>query len=116
MPQLTVIIPADLAPGFALTGARTCVAADLVEAERLLRVQMDEDVEGVIALHAPYYNQLSPKLREQVQTDYRPLVIPLPDGLPGRGEVSRRQQLTEMLRRVIGYSISFRGEGELPSQ
>ncbi len=112
MPQLTVIIPSDLAPGFALTGARTCVANDLAEAERLLRLRMDEDVDGVIAVHAPFYHNLSPRLQEQVQTDYHPLVIPLPDGLPGRGEVLRRQQLTEMLRRVIGYSISFRGEGE----
>ena len=116
MPQLIVIIPPDLAPGFALTGARTYVAADLAEAERLLRLRMDEDVDGVIALHAPYFHHLSPKLHEQVQTDYHPLVIPLPDGLPGRGEVSRRQQLTEMLRRVIGYSISFRGEGEPESK
>ncbi len=116
MPRLTVILPPDLAPGFALTGAQVLVAGDQCEAERLLRQRMSEEADGVIAFHAGYYDDLAPPLREQIQTNYQPLVISLPDGLPARGEVSRRQHLTEMLRRVIGYSLSFRGEEETGGQ
>ncbi|MEA3336632.1 MAG: V-type ATP synthase subunit F [Chloroflexota bacterium] len=111
MAQLTVITTTDLAPGFSLTGAHVLAASDLTEAEQLLRRQMAEAPDGIIAYHEHYYAGLSADLREQIEREYRPLVVVLPDGLPARGEISRRQLLSEMLSRVIGYSISFRAEG-----
>ncbi len=112
MARLTIITTLDLAPGFALTGAQVFTASDLGEAERVLRRQMTENPDVLIAFHEPYFFQLPADLREQIHMDYRPLVVALPDGLPARGEVSRRQMLSEMLSHVIGYSISFRGETE----
>ena len=112
MARLTIITTPDLAPGFALTGAQVFTAANLGEAEHVLRQQMAENPDALIAYHEPFFLQLPADLRKQIHLDYRPLVMALPDGLPARGEVSRRQMLTEMLSQVIGYSISFHVEGE----
>lgn len=108
MARVTVITTPDLAPGFALTGAEVMTASSVSEAERILRQQMSEAPDGIIAYHEPYYIALSAELREQVAVEYRPLVVALPDGLPARGEITREQLLSEMLSRVIGFSISFR--------
>lgn len=115
MAQITVITTPELAPGFSLTGARVLTAADANEAEQLLRGQMAEEREGIIAFHEPYYGTLPGDLHERIALEYRPLVVPLPDGLPARGEISRRQLLLEMVSRAIGYSITFKGEGERES-
>ena len=112
MARLTIITTPDLAPGFALTGAQVFSVSEMSEAEHVLRQQMAENPDALIACHEPYFLQLPADLRERIHLDYRPLVMALPDGLPARGEVSRRQMLTEMLSQVIGYSISFRAEGE----
>jgi vacuolar-type H+-ATPase subunit F/Vma7 len=112
MAQLTVITTPDLAPGFRLTGARVLAAEDSRDAERLLRQELKEERSGIIALIEPFYHALPGDLLHRIQTEYEPLVVPLPDGLPGHGQVARRQRLTEMMRRVIGFSISFRGQEE----
>ena len=112
MARITVIATPDLAPGFRLTGARVLVAEDAVRAERLLRQELEEGRPGVIALLEPFYHALPEDLLRRIQTEYDPLVMPLPDGLPGRGQIARRQRLAEMMRRVIGYSLTFRGEEE----
>lgn len=112
MARVTVITTPDLAPGFALTGAEVLVAGEPAEAERLLRRQMAEAPDSIIAFHEPFYARLPLDLRVQIEQAYHPLVVALPDGIPARGEVSRRQLLSEMLSRVIGYSFSFRAEGQ----
>jgi vacuolar-type H+-ATPase subunit F/Vma7 len=112
MAQVTVITTPDLASGFALTGSLVLSAVDANEAERLLRRHMAEAPDVIIALHAPYYALLPADLRERIALEYRPLVVALPDGLPARGELSRQQLLSEMLSRVIGFSISFRAQAE----
>lgn len=112
MAWLTVITTPDLAPGFALTGAQVLTANTTAEAELLLRRQLAENPDAVIALHAPFYHALPDDLKERVQTDYRPLVVALPDGLPPRPGLSPRERLRELVSRVIGYSIRFPGEAE----
>lgn len=112
MAWLTVITTPDLAPGFALTGAQVLTATTAAEAEPLLRRQLVENPDAVIALHAPFYQALPDDLKERVQSDYRPLVVPLPNGLPPRPGFSPRQQLRELVSRIVGYSIRFPGEPE----
>ena len=111
MARVTVITTPELAPGFALTGADVLAAADANEAERLLRRRMAEARDSIIAYHQPYYAALSPDLRERVLLEYHPLVVALPDGLPARGEFTRQALLSQMLSRVIGFSITFKVEG-----
>ncbi|HEY79960.1 MAG TPA: hypothetical protein EYP25_01980 [Anaerolineae bacterium] len=110
MPQITVITSPDLAPGFRLTGARVLVAEDATQAERMLRLELEDARPGIIALLEPFYQALPEEQLRRIQTEYAPLVMPLPDGLPGRGPIPRRQRLAEMMRRVIGYSLTFHGE------
>lgn len=111
MARVAVITTPELAPGFALTGADVLSAAGAEEAERLLRRYMAEAPDSIIAYHQAYYAALAPDLRERVALEYRPLVVALPDGLPARGELSRRTLLSQMLSRVIGFSLTFRVEG-----
>jgi vacuolar-type H+-ATPase subunit F/Vma7 len=110
MARIAVITTPELASGFALTGADVRAATNVGEAERLLRQYMAEAPDSIIAYHQPYYAVLTPDLRERVALDYHPLVVALPDGFPARGEISRQALLSQMLSRVIGFSITFKVE------
>jgi len=110
MSRLLVLTTRELAVGYRLAGVTTVEVDSAAEAEtRLSPLLHDED--GVIAVHAPYYYQLSRPLRRRLDTTDRPLVVALPAGAEGAEAADRRQGLLQMLRQAVGYEITFDEEG-----
>jgi hypothetical protein len=53
---------------------------------------------------------MSPALKRQIEISYQPVVIDIPDAQPTLSQETRRHQLSELMRRVIGFQITFTAE------
>ena len=106
MSRLLILTTRDLAVGYRLAGATTVEIASAVQAAATLEeLLVDED--GVIAVHAPYFDALPTPLRRRLDSLSTPLVVPLPAGTASEHVGERRQRLLELLRQAIGYEITF---------
>jgi vacuolar-type H+-ATPase subunit F/Vma7 len=106
MSRLFILTTRNLAVGYRLAGATTVEVASAVQAAATLEeLLVDED--GVIAVHAPYFDALPTPLRRRLDSLRTPLVVPLPAGTASEPVGERRQRLLELLRQAIGYEITF---------
>jgi vacuolar-type H+-ATPase subunit F/Vma7 len=106
MSRLLILTTRDLAVGYRLAGATTVEVASVGQAAATLEeLLVDED--GVIAVHAPYFDALPTPLRRRLDSLRTPLVVPLPAGTASEPAGERRQRLLELLRQAIGYEITF---------
>ena len=105
--QLHVVVPPRLAPGYRLAGAQVDEAEDGAAAMQLVSDLRDQQREGVIAIHEPFFSTLPAAWR----TSLDPLLVAIPAGTDHEGPCDRRERLAAMLKQVIGYHFVF-GEGE----
>jgi vacuolar-type H+-ATPase subunit F/Vma7 len=113
MSRLLVLTTRELAVGYRLAGSATLEVGSPVEAhDRLQELLVHE--RGVIAVHAPYFYELDPPLRRLLDSTDDPLVIPLPAGMAAEEVSDRRDRLLQILRRVLGYEITFGEERGTP--
>jgi vacuolar-type H+-ATPase subunit F/Vma7 len=110
MAKLAVITDPTLAPGFRLAGVEVHTAGGPDEARRLLLALMDEGEAGVIAVNANYLAALDELTRRRIDESYKPVVVGLPTAVAIAPEEQRRRQIVELIRRAIGFRITFRGE------
>jgi V/A-type H+-transporting ATPase subunit F len=111
MARLVVLADGEVALGFQLAGVEVIRADDFESArERLLELLGDASV-GLVAASAALIERLDDATRRRVETSSRPVVVPLPSGGPAPGLPSRREYLAAMIRRAIGFQITFPGEG-----
>jgi len=106
MNRLLILTTRDLVVGYRLAGATTVEVTSAAQAAATLEeLLVDED--GVIAVHAPYFDALPASLRRRLDSLRTPLVVPLPAGTASDPIGERRQRLLELLRQAIGYEITF---------
>ncbi len=109
MSRLLVLTTPELAGGYRLAGVAVReVTSPEVAAERL--EELLESEQGVIALHAPYFDALARPLRRRLDTLRAPLVVALPAGTTPEEAEDRRERLLRLLRQAVGYEITFRDE------
>lgn len=109
MSRLLVLTPRELAVGYRLAGATTIEVASTAQTAAALEELLTSE-DGVIAVHAPYYDTLPRPLRRRLDSLRVPLVVPLPAGTATEPAGERRQRLLELLRQAIGYEITFGDE------
>jgi vacuolar-type H+-ATPase subunit F/Vma7 len=113
MSRLIIMTIPELTTGYQLGGATTVEVTSTDEAQtRLEELLSIED--GVIAVHAPYYNQFPAPLRRRLDHLRTPLVVALPAGSTPEHAEERRDRLLELLRQAVGYGITFGHEGTKP--
>lgn len=114
MARLIIVTTPELTPGFRLAGVTTLTASSAREASAIVRDLIDGGEKGVIGLHAPYWANMDRDLRRRLEGMVNPVVITLPAGTQnitgGQGE--RRAAITALLRRAVGYKITFPGEDD----
>jgi vacuolar-type H+-ATPase subunit F/Vma7 len=103
---LSVICPEELAAGFRLAGVRASSPESRDALARLLGELADREAELVLAVHAPYLDDLPAGLRHRLDEVARPLVIALPSGEPAEAE-DRRARLLRLLQRAVGVQFTF---------
>jgi vacuolar-type H+-ATPase subunit F/Vma7 len=107
---LTVICPQEIAAGFQLAGVATVVAETTGEIAPMLTDLAEREARQVVAVYEPFLRQLDRGLRRRLDETTTPLVIALPSGQPSAGGDDRRARLLELLRRAVGYELTFHSE------
>jgi vacuolar-type H+-ATPase subunit F/Vma7 len=110
MSRLLVLTTRELAAGYRLAGVAAVEAASPAEAAAQLEALVHHE-DGVIAVHAPYFDALDRPLRRRLDALHAPLVVALPAGMTVEQAQDRREQLLEILRQAVGYEITFGAEG-----
>jgi vacuolar-type H+-ATPase subunit F/Vma7 len=113
MSRLLILTTGTLAVGYRLAGADTVEVGSAEQAASALEDLLATE-DGVIAVHAPYFDALPGPLRRRLDTVRTPLVVPLPAGTATEVLGDRRQRLLELLRQAIGYEITFGDERTAP--
>jgi vacuolar-type H+-ATPase subunit F/Vma7 len=110
MSRLLVVTRPGLVAGFLLAGVEAFVAEDAESAQDLIAGWLDDREEGLLAVDENLLEHMDPIFLKRLQAaSHLPhLVIP-GDGMLGRA-TSRRQRIAEMIRRAIGFHITFKGE------
>lgn len=109
---MVVIADPETALGFQLAGVEVIRADDIESAHtRLLELLADANV-GLIAVSAALLDKLDEMTRRRIEAGYKPVVVSLPTGGPSMGFPSRREYLAALIRRAIGFHITFPGESD----
>lgn len=109
--RVQIVAPADLVAGFRLGGAVVHAPDGGAAAAVTVRDLIDEGERGVIGVYEPWLATFDRKERERLEESVSPVVVAVPTGLAAAGGAERRARLAGLLRRAIGYSITF-GEPE----
>ena len=107
MGRLMVITTPDLAPGFQLAGVETFAVESATKAEAILRNLMTGDEASLIVIPRGLLQAMDPRLQRQIETSYRPVVVDIPGGLSSTTGEGRRRHIIELIRRAIGFHITF---------
>lgn len=112
MARLVVIADPEAALGFELTGVEVIRAEDLEGAESQLSQLVSDPNVGLLAVSSSLFEALDDATRRRLESSYKPVVVSLPTGGPVMGFPSRREYLAELIRRAIGFQITFPGDGQ----
>jgi vacuolar-type H+-ATPase subunit F/Vma7 len=107
MGRLMVITTPDLAPGFQLAGVETFAVESTKRAEVVLRKLMTGDEASLIVIHRGFLHAMDPRLQRQIEISYRPVVVDVPGGLSATPGEGHRRHIIELIRRAIGFHITF---------
>ena len=114
-PQLTVIVPPELADGYRLAGVHTEPAGTIAAAaEALSRLLARRGPPGVVAVHAPYLRELGGRWQDRLDQPDRALVVALPEGRAGTDPAHAGESPQELLARAVGYELTFDPLGSAP--
>ncbi len=111
MGRLIVVTTPRAATGFRMAGAATEVAGSPEEADRVIRELLDGGETGVIAVDEELLAGVPPERRRWLEDLVNPVIVAIPAVTAGAPAGGRRARLAEMLRRAIGYRITFGEEG-----
>lgn len=110
MSHLVVVTTPDLAPGFQLAGVEAHAVETPEQAQAVLRDLMHGDEVSLIAVRQDLLRGIDVRLQRQMDFSYQPIVMAIPGGglaLPGEG---RQRYIAELIRRAIGFHITFGAE------
>ncbi len=116
MSRLVVIADQEAALGFQLTGVEVLRADDLETAQAQLLDLMADSTVGLIAVSSGLIEKLDDATRRRLESSYKPVVVSLPTGGPVMGFASRREYLAALIRRAIGFQITFPGEEQVKNK
>lgn len=105
-----VITTPNLAPGFQLAGVETFAVDSVEQGEKILRQLLSGNEASLIVVWRGLLQAMSPALRRQIESSYHPVVMDIPGSMPTPAHGERRRQISELIRRAIGFQITFGGE------
>lgn len=116
MSRLIVLTRPDLVPGFRLAGVDAYGAQDVETAQEMIESWRKGGEEGLLAIDDGLLVRMNQNFVKRMDAFERILYVAIPAGEPLGPEASRRYRIAEMIRRAIGFQITFKGEEEEVSQ
>ncbi len=107
MGRLMVITTPDLATGFRLAGVEAFAAESPERAEAILCKLLEGEEASLIAVRQDLLQAMDRRLQRRIENSYRPVVMAIPGGTPTTSGEGRRRYITELIRRAIGFHITF---------
>jgi vacuolar-type H+-ATPase subunit F/Vma7 len=99
-----------LVPGFQLAGVDAHGVEDVETAQELVETWLEAGEIGLLAMDDGLLAHMDPAFVKRLESSAGLPFLAIPGGEPIGPEVSRRYRITEMIRRAIGFHITFKGE------
>lgn len=112
MSQFFVLTRPSLAPGFQLAGVDAHGVEDVEAAQELIENWMAAGEAGLLAIDDGLLAHMDTSFLKRLASSERLHYIAIPGGEPLGPEASRRGRIAAMIRRAIGFHITFKGEEE----
>jgi len=110
MSRFLVVTRQNLLAGFLLTGVDAFAAEDVESAQELIAEWIDGGEEGLLAIDEDLLAHMDPSFVQRLQFASHLPYLAIPGGRPLDGVTSRRHRIADMIRRAVGFHITFRGE------
>jgi vacuolar-type H+-ATPase subunit F/Vma7 len=110
MSRLLVVTRPSLVPGFHLAGVEAFPAEDAEAAQQLIADWLDTREAGLLAIDDGLLAGFEIAFRRRLEAADQLPYLAIPGGGPLGPAGSRRQQIAELIRRAIGFHITFQGE------
>jgi vacuolar-type H+-ATPase subunit F/Vma7 len=110
MSRLLVVTRPALLAGFRLAGVEAFPAEDVETAQELIGQWLDADEAGLLAVDDGLLAGFEPAFRRRLEAAERLPHLAIPGGEPLGPVGTRRRRIAEMIRRAIGFHITFKGE------
>lgn len=107
MGRLMVITTPDLAPGFQLAGVETFAVETIEEAETVLQKLLTGGEASLVVVRRKLLQAMDVRLQRQAEASYQPVVMPIPAAMPTLTHSEHRRHITELIRRAVGFQITF---------
>ena len=105
-----VITTPDTATGFQLAGAETFSVDNPDQAEQILTRLLEGQEASLIVIRQDLLQAVSSRLQRRAEASYQPVVMAIPGVGPAIQANDRRQHISELIRRAIGFHITFGAE------
>ena len=112
MSQLFVVTRPALVPGFQLAGVEAHGAEDVEYAQALIEKWMISGEVGLLAIDDGLLAYMDPTFLKHLASSEHLPYIAIPGGQPLGPETSQRYRIAALIRRAIGFHITFKGEEE----
>jgi vacuolar-type H+-ATPase subunit F/Vma7 len=109
MSRLLIVTRPGLATGFHLAGVDAYAVEDVESAQELIGEWLEAEQVGLLAIDEGLVAQMEPAFVERLNTASQLPYLTIPGGEPLGPEASRQHRIAEMIRRAIGFHISFKG-------
>jgi vacuolar-type H+-ATPase subunit F/Vma7 len=110
MSRLFVVTRPALVPGFQLAGVDAYGAEDVESAQELIEGWLVAGEIGLLAIDDGLLERMEPAFVRRLVAYERLPFLAIPGGRPLGPEASRKHRIAEMIRRAIGFHITFKGE------
>ena len=110
MSQLFVLTRPGLVPGFQLAGVDAHGAETVESAQEMISGWMDSGEEGLLAIDDGLLEAMDENFMKRLSSSSKLLYLAIPGGKSLGPEASQRHRITALIRRAIGFHITFKGE------
>jgi len=112
MSQLFVLTRSDLVPGFQLAGVDAHGVEDVETAQELIAKWLDAGEVGLLAIDDGLLDHMDVNFMKRLSLSEHLPYLAIPGGKPLGLEVSQRHRIAALIRKAIGFHITFKGEEE----
>jgi vacuolar-type H+-ATPase subunit F/Vma7 len=115
MSQLFVVTRPSLVPGFQLAGVDAHGVEDVESAQELIEKWITAGEVGLLAIDDGLLAHLDPAFLKRLAAAEHLPYLAIPGGGALGPEVLQRHRIAALIRRAIGFHITFQGEEESKS-